>query len=178
MAPPRQRPGLLPSERSSGITLQCRPWPRGNKQAVATCSPSPTEPTNLLMRIVGVGCGPDCNSTVNYVKIMERKGWMCARASHVTYDAAWGLVRGRLPRLLSTSHTELCAREPLTLLGAFASGFMGAALFFLPTSGGESSSSSSSSSSSADEEEVSSSDVTSGAPFQRGPLLAVFSGTS
>ena len=102
-----------------------------------------------------------------------------------TYEAARGLVRRGRSGLLSTSHAELSAREPLTLLGAFASGFMGAALFFLPTSGGESFSSSSSSLSSADEEEVSLPDVSSGVLLRRRPFLApwatflaVFSGTS
>ena len=54
--------------------------------------------------------------------------------------------------LLSMSHAGLSARGPFPLLGASASRFVEAALFFLPPSGGEVLSSSSSSSSSAAEE--------------------------
>ena len=89
-----------------------------------------------------------------------------------TYEAARGLVRRGRSGLLSMSHTELSAWEPLTLLGAFASGLVGAALFFLPASGGESFSSSSSSSSSADKEEVSLPDVASGVRLRRRLFLA------
>ena len=102
-----------------------------------------------------------------------------------THKAAQGLVRRGCFGLLSISHMESSAREPLTLLGVFAPGLVGAALFLLPTAGGESLSSSSSSSSSADEEEVSLPDVMSGVLLRRGPFLApwaaflaVFSGTS
>ena len=49
-----------------------------------------------------------------------------------TYEAARGLVRGIRSGLLSTSHAELSAREPFPLLGAFASKFGEAPLFFLP----------------------------------------------
>ena len=88
---------------------------------------------------------------LQYVNITNQKGQIFANSD--AYEAARGLVRGIRSGLLSTSHTELSAREPLTLLGAFASGLVGAALFFLPASGGESSSSSPPSSSSSVDEE-------------------------
>ena len=53
--------------------------------------------------------------------------------------------------LLSTSHAGLSARGPFPLLGASASRFVEAALYFLPPSGGELLSSSSSSSSVSEE---------------------------
>ena len=147
VAPPGQRPGLLPgSDRPSGTALRCRPRPRESKQAVATGSPSPTEPMNLQTKITGLGRGPDYNSTVNYIKIMERKGWMCARESPVTYDAAWGLVRGRRSGLLSMSHAVLTAGMFFPFLGVSASGCAEAALYFFLSSGGGLLSSSSSSS--------------------------------
>ena len=101
-----------------------------------------------------------------------------------TYKAARGLVRGIRSVLLSTSHAELSAREPFPLLGAFASRFMEASLFFFPPSEEKLLSYSSSPSSSATEESVSSSVDMSEAPFRRRPLqlplavfLAFFSGT-
>ena len=121
--------------------------------------------------------------SLQYVNFTNQKSQTFANSG--TYEAARGLVRRGRSGLLSISHTELSIWEPLTFLGAFASGSGGAALFFLPTSGGESFSSFSSSSSSSDEEEVSSSDDMSEAPFWQGPFLAplaaflaVFSGTS
>ena len=95
-----------------------------------------------------------------------------------TYDAARGLLRGRCSGLLSTSHAELSARGPFPLLGASASRFVEAALFFLPPSGGELLSTSSSSLTV--EKRISvSSDVMSKAPLRQRPLLvslAFFSG--
>ena len=101
------------------------------------------------------------------------KHLMCIRFGD-TYEAARGLVRGIRSGLLSTSLAELSAREPFLLLGAFASRFVAAPLFFLPPTRGEPLSSSSSPSSSAAEESVSSADDMSEAPFRRRPLCSLW----
>ena len=53
-----------------------------------------------------------------------------------TYDSARGFSLGRHSEPLSVSNAELSARETFPFLGAFASRFVEAPLFFLPLRGG------------------------------------------
>ena len=73
LAPPERLPGL---ERSFGTAPPRRPWPWGSERLAVTRWPSPWNPANLLMRITGSYCGPDCNIITHHINTMRRRNFM------------------------------------------------------------------------------------------------------